>query len=286
MAANTLNEQSVLLTGATGGLGVYLARAFARRKADRLVLCDHASRSDELALLATELQSEFGAVCYTITGDLSAPSGPRDLYNRAKAALRNAPPDLLVNNAGLLSYGRFWEIDPERLRHQVLVNDLAPLLLSRFYLADALAAGRGRILNIVSGSAYQPTPYLATYGASKAFLLQLSAAINAELGAVRSARSSAGGVSADVRIYSAYPPFTETTMIDSVPASILWFRINPRAKAERMAERCVRAYVNGKQEYIPGFLNILTHALAPRLSPLAVQKWFGETMLRNRAKGR
>ena len=88
--------------------------------------------------------------------------------------------DVLVNNAGFGTYGRLQDIDPERDRDLIAVNVDALVRLTHAVLPGMLARGHGQILNVASTIAFQPGPYQATYGASKAFVLSFSQALWAE----------------------------------------------------------------------------------------------------------
>ena len=96
------------------------------------------------------------------------------------AALDGRVIDVLVNNAGFGTYGRLEEVDPDRDRDLIAVNVDALVRLTHAVLPGMLARGRGRILNVASTIAFQPAPYQATYGASKAFVLSFSQALWAE----------------------------------------------------------------------------------------------------------
>ena len=96
------------------------------------------------------------------------------------AALDGRVIDVLVNNAGFGTYGRLEEVDPERDHDLIAVNVDALVRLTHAVLPAMLARGRGRILNVASTIAFQPAPYQATYGASKAFVLSFSQALWAE----------------------------------------------------------------------------------------------------------
>jgi len=135
-----------------------------------------ARRGERLEALADELGRER---LTPLVQDLAAPGAPAAIDERLRELGRF--PDLLVNNAGLGATGRFWEADPDRLQQIVGVNAGAVVSLTRRLLPGMLERGRGRILNVVSMSAFQPVPFLTVYAASKAFVLSFSEGLAREL---------------------------------------------------------------------------------------------------------
>jgi short-subunit dehydrogenase len=87
----------------------------------------------------------------------------------------------LVNNAGTVGYGNYWEIDWDIHRRTLLVNLLVPARLMHLFLADMVRQGAGVVLNIGSVSGFQPDPYFSTYGATKAAVVSLSSGVGVEL---------------------------------------------------------------------------------------------------------
>ena len=112
----------------------------------------------------------------TVAADLSTRSGVSALLDH----VGDRPIEVLVNNAGFGSYGPFAEADPDREADEVAVDVSAVVTLARAFLPGMLARGSGGILNVASTIAFQPAPYQAVYGASKAFVLSFSEALWAE----------------------------------------------------------------------------------------------------------
>ncbi len=170
------SDQTVLITGASSGIGREFARALAARGA-ALVLV--ARRHDLLDELAAELRSAHGAVVEVIPYDLASPSAGPDL--RRAAAERNLRVTSLINNAGFGTFGHFRHEDPEQLAQEIAVDVSAPVQLSSAFLPDLAAAGNGFLINVASMAAYAPTPRMAVYGASKAFVLSFTEALWSEM---------------------------------------------------------------------------------------------------------
>ena len=175
---NTLTAQreTALVTGASSGIGADCARELARRGYD-LVLT--ARRAERLRALKAELEADRAARVYVVPADLAAPDGPADLIAGVEALGR--PIAFLVNNAGFGVHGDFVDHDRARLAEMLRLNIHALTTLTWHFGRAMRVRGRGRILQVASVGAYAPSPYYAAYSASKAYVLFLSQALNAEL---------------------------------------------------------------------------------------------------------
>ena len=164
--------RTVLITGASSGIGAELARLFAGI-GDHLVLT--ARRGDRLQALAGDLAAKHGVRVEAITADLSKPEAPKELL--IEAGRRGLIVDVLVNTAGFGLRGRFAKLPYNRQLEMVQVNVTAPTALAALLLPGMLARKRGGILNVASLAAYQAGPNMAVYYASKAYLLSFSEAL-------------------------------------------------------------------------------------------------------------
>lgn len=167
--------KTALVTGASSGIGRAFAFALARRGA-RLLLV--ARSHDKLRDLAEELRRDYACDADYLTADLSTSEAVHAIAARLKASERVV--DVLVNNAGFAAYGRFETIPLSRQRDEVLVNCMAAVDLTHLVLPGMLAKSDGVVINVASTAAFQPDPYMAVYGATKAFLLSFSEAVWAE----------------------------------------------------------------------------------------------------------
>jgi short-subunit dehydrogenase len=168
-------QQTVLITGASSGIGAAFARALAARGA-HLVLV--ARRRDRLEALASELEDAHAVNITAIAQDLESPSAALELSTAiAAAGLRVTG---LINNAGFGTFGDFTEEDPSRLSREIAVDVSAPVQLSSTFLPRMIEAGQGFLINVASMSAYAPTPRMAVYGAAKAFVLSFTESLWAE----------------------------------------------------------------------------------------------------------
>jgi uncharacterized protein len=163
-----------IVTGASSGIGLALARELAARGHPILAV---ARRADRLDALAREVATAAGRV-HPLVADLGAP-GAAERVRDAARALGGAA--WLVNNAGFGMYGRFEDASPARLGEMVRLNCEALVLLAHALLPELRARAPSVLLNIASAAAFQPTPYMAVYGATKAFVLSFTEGLAEEL---------------------------------------------------------------------------------------------------------
>ncbi|WP_229067491.1 SDR family oxidoreductase [Actinoplanes sp. DH11] len=166
---------TVIVTGASSGIGASFARSLAARGSNLILV---ARRVDRLEALAGELEKAHGITATVIALDLTSPTAGRDLKAAADAAGVRATS--LINNAGFGTFGDFIDEDPARLAQEIAVDVSAPVQLSAAFLPDIIAAG-GFLINVASMAAYAPTPRMAVYGAAKAFVLSFTESLWAEL---------------------------------------------------------------------------------------------------------
>ena len=181
----------------------------------------------------------------TVAADLSTSSGVSALVDH----VGDRPIEVLVNNAGFGSYGPFAEADADREHDEVAVDVSGVITLARAFLPGMLARGSGGILNVASTIAFQPAPYQAVYGASKAFVLSFSQALWAE------ARASG------VAVTALCPGPTRTGFVDALGADVGHTAIYSRlAPPEPVIEAGLRALDEGRAVAIPGMRNKLIAA--------------------------
>lgn len=164
-----------VVTGASAGIGLALARELV--KAGRPVLAV-ARREDRLRALAAEAHAAGWAEVHPLALDVTSEGAAEALTARA---LELGGAGLLVNNAGFGQYGRFERANPARLAAMLRTNCEALVLLTHAFLPQLRASGSGSVLNVASAAAFQPTPYMTVYGATKAFVLSFSEGLAEEL---------------------------------------------------------------------------------------------------------
>lgn len=168
--------RTALVTGASGGIGRELATLLARDGHDLVVV---ARSEEDLVDLGTQLQADHDVTVTVVVKDLADPDSPAEI--QSALADRGIEVDVLVNNAGFGTYGRFLDTDLDTERDELQVNVVAVTELTKRFLPGMVERGEGRVLNVASVAAFQPGPLMAVYYASKAYVLSFSEALASEL---------------------------------------------------------------------------------------------------------
>lgn len=171
-----MNHATVLISGASSGIGLVLAREFAQRGHPLVLTAPIAS---ELRDLAADIGRSFGVNVRTIVKDFETVFAAEEIF--AELAADRIPIEILVNNASLGQRGKFWETPLDRDIAMLRVNIEATVRLTKLFLPVMVKRGHGRILNTASIAGFEPGPTLAVYHATKAFVLSFSEAIATEL---------------------------------------------------------------------------------------------------------
>jgi uncharacterized protein len=238
MASETGETGWAVITGASSGFGAIFADQLAKRGLS-LVL---AGRDDaRLKAVADRVNLSTPTIdVELVVGDLGTDAGIDALV----AHLDGRAIEILVNNAGFGTYGKFAEIDAGREHDLVAVNVDALVRLTHAVLPGMLARGRGGILNVASTIAFQPGPYQATYGASKAFVLSLSQALWAETRGT------------GVTVTALCPGPTETGFVDGLAADVSHTAVYKRLAApEPVVVAGLRALDKGQPVVVAGLRN-------------------------------
>jgi len=228
-----------LITGASGGIGWSIAKELAARKHNLLLI----ARSDNaLAEHAVELRKTYGIQADYLALDLSA----YDAALRVKEWLdsKEYDIDILINNAGYGSWGTVNSLDREQLNNMMQLNVITLADLCKVLLPHLQRQSRSWIMNVASTAAYQAVPTLASYAATKAFVLLFSRGLHLEL----------KGSGTTVTCLS--PGATSTGFIDRANMGVLKERSEKFSMPpDAVARIGVNGMFAGKAEVIPGFVN-------------------------------
>ena len=165
-----------LITGASSGIGLELAKLFARESHDLALV---ARSYDTLKHIAENLQQTYGVQVKCYAKDLSVSSAPEEIFEVLQCEGGNV--DVLVNNAGFGWRGEFTKMDSADALEMIQVNITSLTQLTRLFLPGMIERKRGKILNVASTAAFQPGPLMAIYYATKAYVLNFSLALSQEL---------------------------------------------------------------------------------------------------------
>ena len=168
----TYAGKTALVTGASSGIGANFARVLAAKGMHVILV---ARNTERLQMLAGEIAEQSGVRAEVITADLGRENAAQAVYDEVQR--RGLHVDMLVNNAGFGTHGQFETLDAGRDHEEIMVNVTALVDLTHAFIPAMLARGDGAILNVASTAGFQPVPYMAVYGATKAFVISFSAAL-------------------------------------------------------------------------------------------------------------
>lgn len=246
-----------LVTGASAGLGAEFAR-IAAKDGRNVILA--ARRLDKLEALAGDLRAS-GVDAVAIAADLSAPDGAATLWKAATGEGRRV--DFLVNNAGLGRHGPFGsgtEADGGRPRERASlhVNVMALTELMSLAAPEMKAAGGGRILNVASVAGFMPGPNMAVYHASKAYVINLTRAVRAEL------------AGSGVAVAALCPGPTRTSFFDEADMNAARVtKMFPLPTAASVAQAGYDGALAGRAVIVPGLMNKI-NVWSAKLLPAAL----------------
>jgi short-subunit dehydrogenase len=166
---------TALITGASSGIGETFAEILAKRGMNLLLV---ARSEDKLRAMAQALSEQYGIRAECVLINLCREDAAQEVYRRTQALGMTV--DLLVNNAGIGTFGSFETLDPEQEHEEIMLNVAALVDLTHAYVPAMVGRQAGGVINVASLAAFQPLPYQTVYGATKAFILSFSLALWAE----------------------------------------------------------------------------------------------------------
>ena len=261
------STETVLITGASAGIGAALASCFAEGGYDLVLV---ARSVEKLEALAESLTTSHPIKASVEPADLSKAGAARKLAATLKR--KAVTVDILVNNAGVLEPGAFIDMTPARHQELIKLNVAVLTDMVAHFLPPMVERGRGRILNVGSLSAFLPVPKLATYAATKAYVLSLSESLSEELKGT------------GVTVTALCPGITATSMLTDVKDKVEGFKLPGFVVGDvnDVAREGYEACVKGEVIRVPGMVN-LTTALTSRATPKwlvrRITGFFGRTTL-------
>lgn len=247
-------RETVLITGASSGIGEALASVCANNGCDLILV---ARSADKLEAMAAALSRQYGVSVTARPSDLSAPGSVSALCSALHADGQQV--DMLVNNAGVLEHGSFISTAAEDHQRIVALNVAAHTAMLAHLLPAMVERGSGRILNVASLGAFQPLPSVATYAATKAFVLSLSEALAEEVRGT------------GVTVTALCPGLTATGMMERAQNNSEALLKIPEllvSDVDTVARKAFRACRRGDAIVVPGARN-LAASLLSRITP----KW-------------
>jgi len=250
---------TALITGASSGIGLELAKLFAADGHDLVLV---ARRADLLEALARELRGRSGITVRVWPEDLADPAAPTRLFERARS--EGVAIDMLVNNAGFGALGPFADLPGERQLAMIDLNIRALTDLCHLFLPAMRQRRQGRILNVASMAGFLPGPHMAVYYASKAYVLSFSEALSAEL------------AGSGVTVTCLCPGMSPTGFQDAADMAGSRLSAFPGMAPAMVARAGYDALMAGRRLIVPGFGNKLAISairLVPRGLVLAAVNW-------------
>lgn len=256
--------KTALITGASSGIGQAFAEALAARGVHLILV---ARSAEKLQTLATHLSRLHMVSVEVLVADLSEEDAATQIY--AAVEQQGYVVDILVNCAGFGMQGRFDALSLDRQYEQLLVNIVAPVLLTRAFLPAMLAQGCGIIINVASTTAFQPVPYMAVYGATKAFLRSFTQALWAE------------NRTRGVRMLAVCPGATNTAFFEAIGPQAR--TLGPLSTPAFVVEQALRAVERRQNNVVPGWRNALLVRCIWRFLPVDLIARVTERVLRSRS---
>ncbi len=244
-----MSVETVLVTGASSGIGRELAKCFAGDGC-RLVLV--ARKRQALQALADELRQAHRTQSEILPADLSEKEAPARIFGHLEA--NGTRVDVVVNNAGFGAYGQFAELPAGRQLDMVQVNVTALTHLTRLFLPGMIERRRGGILNVASVAGFEPGPLMAVYFATKAYVLSFSEAIAEEL------------IGTGVTVTALCPGATATSFAEAAKGRFSRRFQQLAMSAETVAQIGHRAFRKGQVVAVSGWRNRFL-AFSVRLGP-------------------
>lgn len=262
MPKDNLKGHTVLVTGASSGIGLCFSREFASRGADLVMV---SNQEGILQQTAAEVAREFGVKAVPFFCDLTATDADRQITEFIDA--QGIDVDMLVNNAGIFGFDTVCNMPERKIDCFLDLHCRAVTKLSRTFAERFAARGGGRILNMSSMSCWMPMPGIAMYSATKAYIRVFTRALHYEM--------RDRGVSVTVAC-----PGGIATDLFGLPKNLMKLAVNVHAvqTPEKFVRKAVGRMLRGRRQYINGMLNRLA-IVAVGIAPTPVRMLVKRRML-------
>lgn len=227
-------NKTTLITGASSGIGYELSKLFARDGNNLILVGRDQRKLDEVAEELRRINTAISV--HNIVQDLSVDGAAQLVYDEVKRLGLDV--NNLVNDAGVGQRGLFWEIDFERDQEIIHLNILSLVHLTKLFLRDMVTRNEGKILQLASIAAYQPTPMLAVYAATKAFVLSFGDALIDEL------------KDTNITLTSLIPGPTDTDFFNKADAENT-VAAHKTDEAAKVAKEGYEAFLKGEHHVVP-----------------------------------
>lgn len=252
-------NQTVLITGASSGIGKQLALQFAKGGDDVVLVARSEGKLNELG---EQIRKNHEVVATVIRSDLATTGGVDQLCDQLRE--RTIHIDTLVNNAGFGALGKFAELPIDRQTDMLMVNVVALTRLTRALLPAMLQRGKGGVLNVGSIAAYQAGPNMSVYYASKAYVLSFTEGLREELAGT------------GLHVTCLEPGATESNFGDDSGMGKLGMFSSSAMSSEAVAKAGYKGYCDNEDIVIPGWKNRLMVTSTSFLPRFAMRKLVGK----------
>ena len=243
----------ILITGASSGIGKDMAKILAKKGNEIVIVARDKNKLEETQ---KELE-EKGATVTSIIADLSNEENCKEIYKKVKNI------DILINNAGFGDCGNFTKTSLEKELNMIKTNVIAYHILTKLYLTDMKAKNQGKILNVASIAGFMPGPLMATYYATKNYVVKLSEAIREELKKEKS--------NVQISILCPGPVETNFNKVANVKFNLR------EANSMKIAEYAIKKLEKGKFYIVPG-IDIKIAKIGAKLLPTNIISKFAYMM--------
>lgn len=232
--------KTVMITGASEGIGRSFAETFAKKGHDLVLV---ARNAEKLETLAQELKANYAIEAYPFAADLIPVGAAEAIFNEIQE--QNISIDILVNNAGMMQVEKLHECDIDGLNRLIQLNIQSLVNMTHHFVKPMIARGKGKIINVGSIASFMPTPNFAAYGASKAFVLSFTEGLAEELRGT------------GVTVTCVCPGMTQTKMLDHADGFEKYIPNFLKAEPSELTNEAYKACMKGDVVFLDKLANKL-----------------------------